>query len=202
MAGPPRHERVAIVREMITDGRSKAEIVEWCMIELPAPEGLAADALAALPRQFHAKTWKATRPVALRLIEDAQIQMIRADSLPKETKRAERRAVYEKLLGRSMARNSGQGDLLATKINDMLCRIDGAYEPSVIHHQVTAPLTIEDAIEVFNHTKATFELAQSRGALTDGGEPDLADMTAEDDVDEVEDTEDIIDVKESVGPAN
>lgn len=153
----PRARRIALVREMLREGISLAALLDWCTNTYPArPDA-------------PAKGWKVSKVEAYRLIKEAQDQNALGDLQSAATKRAERRATYELLLERAIKRNTVASDLLAVKINDALCRIDGAYDPAQVPASTGVPLSLEDAVDAISHANATLELARKRGiALPEG----------------------------------
>lgn len=165
----PRAKRVAMIREMLRDAKPLAAILEWASNTYPA-----------IPGVVEAKAWKVTKTEALALVNEARDMNALGDLQTTAVKRQERRAIYEHLLERALARNSVAGDILATKINDYMCRIDGAYDPSQLPPSTVMPLSIEDAIAAIDHATSTMELAKSRGALA-LPEGEVIDVQADED---------------------
>lgn len=150
----PRPKRVALIREMLREAKPLGAILEWASNTYPA-----------IPGVVEAKTWKVSKGDALQLVNEARDMNALGDLQSSAVKRAERRAIYEHLLERAISRNTVASDILATKINDYMCRIDGAYDPSQLPPSTLMPLSLEDAVMAIEHASSTMELARVRGAL-------------------------------------
>lgn len=170
----PRARRVALVREMLREGKSLAAIIEWLQNVYPGrPDA-------------EAKAWKVSRAEAGKIIGDAQLQNALGDIQSSDKKKSERRAVYELLLERAISRNTIASDLLAVKINQEMCRIDNVYEAIAAPLSNGSPLSVEDAIETIAHGQAMLELARQRGVIPASSTVIDAEATESED-DEIDD---------------
>jgi hypothetical protein len=149
-----RDRRIAMIREMLREGRPAETVAEWASNTYPAIPGIA-----------DAKTWRVSRAEAMRLIAEARDQNALGDAQTAGAKRAERRAIFGLLLERAIARGTATSDKLAMEINDRMCRIDGAYDPSMVPAMNTTAMTLPEAVEAIEHAASLYELARSRGAI-------------------------------------
>lgn len=187
--------RVATVSSLLAQGTPTSAVIDWCVNTITA---------ASPERGIAEKTWTVSRQQARIYIDRALEEMSVEDSQPKDRKRARNRSNATMIIQRLMAMNTERSLTAALKGIDLVCKIDGSYDPSSLGPMSPfLPATAEEAATLIDHAKDTLEMARSRGLIAArSAAPRVIDIEPAADELEDEDDEDLVVVPERSGNAN
>lgn len=173
-------ERIAMTRSRLARGCSADECVEWLISTM----------VEDTTRGHEAKTWKVSPAKAHEYVEIARLHMRKEDERGKDDKRAGNRATAVAIIQKLVANGSVSALAHALRGVDLLCRIDGSFDPSVAAAaNMLQPATEEEALVMIKHTHDTYQLAQRRGlALPPSSGPVIDVDSHEHEDDDVEET--------------